>query len=62
MKKEENLQNQGCGNASCECAAPKDDAREKEIQAAKDKIIADKKILDPTHFGDWQIGCRAIDF
>jgi len=60
MKKEENLQKSGCGNESCECAAPKD--REKEIQAAKDKIIADKKILDPTHFGDWQIGCRTIDF
>lgn len=22
----------------------------------------DKKNLDPTHFGDWQVGCRTIDF
>ncbi len=50
-----------CGEG-CGCAV------EKEAQLTDQKnlkIVEAKKAeekLDPTHFGDWQVNCRAIDF
>lgn len=28
----------------------------------KEQPKKDDKKLDPTHFGDWQVNCRTIDF
>lgn len=36
----------------------KENLKKKEDSLTKD----DTKKLDPTHFGDWQVGCRTIDF
>lgn len=46
---------------------------EEVLKSAKDNSKSDVKLdledkskakntLDPTHFGDWQVNCRAIDF
>ena len=57
-------QNQKCGKATCGCATTSDaeSANNKKIveEKAAQKAAAEK--LDPTHFGDWQVNCRAIDF
>lgn len=53
MQKNESAQ--GCGKETCGCASTKEKPAEKKPEQTEIK-------LDPTHFGDWQIGCRAIDF
>lgn len=53
-----------CGNQSCACADEKKvkpaNLPEKQIPTPEKKPEEEK--LDPTHFGDWQVNCRAIDF
>jgi hypothetical protein len=51
-----------CGEG-CGCAVEKETqlkAEQKNLKIAEVKKAEEK--LDPTHFGDWQINCRAIDF
>ncbi|NBV06607.1 MAG: DUF1674 domain-containing protein [Proteobacteria bacterium] len=50
---------------SCVCSTAENN--QKNLIAKSEKEISEKKNieekkLDPTHFGDWQIGCRTIDF
>ena len=51
-----------CGE-SCGCSTA-DDAKKDEQKkiAAKSEEKTTEIKLDPTHFGDWQINGRAIDF
>jgi hypothetical protein len=35
---------------------------DKEIIKESIKPDDSKKKLEPTHFGDWQVNCRTIDF
>ncbi len=55
-----------CGDQSCGCAETKAVAQEKipevKIAEIETKKIEEEIKLDPTHFGDWQVNCRAIDF
>jgi hypothetical protein len=48
---------------SCKCAGNNESTtpvNQNLNQKAQPEI---KKIeLDPTHFGDWQVNCRAVDF
>ena len=51
-----------------------DNKIEKELQKKKEELQSlekqddivkknkEEKKLDPTHFGDWQVNCRTIDF
>lgn len=63
MNLESEIKNCGesCGEG-CGCAV------EKEAQLLDQKnlktleVKKEEEKLDPTHFGDWQINCRAIDF
>lgn len=48
-----------CGKESCGCAAAEKPQDQKK-QQVEEKTIEEK--LDPTHFGDWQVNCRTIDF
>ena len=57
-------ENKKCGNESCECASKKDEQTLVDLTAVAN-VSQNKKedeILDPTHFGDWQVNCRTIDF
>ncbi len=60
MKPEE----KNCGNSSCGCATTKDVTRDaqKDVSTKSIEKKPEEEKLDPTHFGDWQIGCRTIDF
>lgn len=50
-----------CGE-SCGCQEMKEEIK-KDLNAEKNPKTSEKKTeLDPTHFGDWQVNCRAIDF
>lgn len=49
---------EGCGCAVEQEAQSKTDQQNLKIVEAK----KEEEKLDPTHFGDWQINCRAIDF
>jgi hypothetical protein len=55
-----------CKNSSCACAPEnpdvKKDHEKKSEEKAAENLVEKKEELDPTHFGDWQINCRAIDF
>ena len=57
-------ENKKCGNESCECTSKKDEQTLVELTAVANVSQNKKedKILDPTHFGDWQVNCRTIDF
>lgn len=62
-----NKDDKKCGE-SCGCS-PINDAKKIESKPKEETLEADssskensKTKLDPTHFGDWQIGCRTIDF
>ena len=46
-------------NENCGCQS-QDNKRQVQSKADSEKAAEEK--LDPTHFGDWQIDCRAIDF
>ena len=51
-----------CGE-SCGCDATKNTQKSPEVKSETAKIPEKEEIkLDPTHFGDWQINGRAIDF
>lgn len=52
-------QQKNCGDESCECA---DNNESTTSTNQKEKPEIKKIELDPTHFGDWQINCRAVDF
>jgi hypothetical protein len=55
-----------CGN-SCGCSLEEKDLKISLVETAdkleksQDKNNENPK-LDPTHFGDWQVNCRTIDF
>jgi hypothetical protein len=51
----EKSEQKNCGE-SCGCAEAKN------AQKTVEKKPEVKNELDPTHFGDWQVNCRAIDF
>lgn len=54
MKDQKNLDIQKSNDEKTETISEtinQDDSSQEEI-----------KELDPTHFGDWQIGCKTIDF
>ena len=55
-----------CKNSSCACGPKnpeiKKDHEKKAEEKAAEKLPEKKEELDPTHFGDWQVNCRAIDF
>lgn len=55
-----------CGNQSCGCSdseiMSQDKIPETKKSAVEIKKIEEEIKLDPTHFGDWQVNCRAIDF
>lgn len=53
----ENSEEKKCSE-SCGCVSSK----ETMLQQAEEKKLEKKVELDPTHFGDWQVNCRAIDF
>ncbi len=57
-------ENKKCGNESCECASKKDEQTLVDLTTVANVSQNKKedKILDPTHFGDWQVNCRTIDF
>lgn len=63
-----NLEEKKCGKSSCGCMSTNEaqsDDQKKLAKEAEEKILQEanlKKDLDPTHFGDWQVNCRAIDF
>lgn len=44
----------------CACSSEKETKLDVKTEA-KTSSTAEIK-LDPTHFGDWQVNCRAIDF
>jgi len=50
-----------CGE-SCGCRVSQD--TKKDVKKNLEEKPAEKEVvkLDPTHFGDWQINGRAIDF
>jgi len=51
-----------CGE-SCGCAAEeKNKTTPQNLTALTEEKISTEEKLDPTHFGDWQVNCRAIDF
>ena len=52
---------QNCGE-SCGCSAAQDIKKDDKKNLAEIKSEPEKISLDPTHFGDWQVNCRAIDF
>lgn len=53
---------QTCQNSSCSCSENKE-ATNKNLEAkAEDQKQPETKELDPTHFGDWQVKGRTIDF
>lgn len=55
-----NLEKKNCGE-SCGCAVNQEkDKEQKEFKVVEEKPAEEK--LDPTHFGDWQVNCRTIDF
>ena len=59
MTIKDNNKKSDCTNQSCDCKESKDSDNIKlDSETKKD----DEKKLDPTHFGDWQVGCRTIDF
>ncbi len=61
MKPEEKKSEQkNCGNEACECSSVVSDAALKNKSEEKIEVV--KNELDPTHFGDWQVNCRTIDF
>lgn len=43
-------------------AAQSTEHESKKNPAATNEVKTEEKKLDPTHFGDWQINGRAIDF
>lgn len=47
---------------SCQCVSEK--AFNPKIEEETKDIVSEKEKndLDPTHFGDWQVNCRTIDF
>lgn len=53
-----NLVEKKCGNQACGCA----DNKKVPEKKPEEKTDLKKTELDPTHFGDWQVNCRAIDF
>lgn len=60
MTKENIPETENCGKTDCGCANSQDEMlKNAEIEKEEPK---EEKTLDPTHFGDWQVGCRAIDF
>ena len=46
---------------SCQCSDLKDKKIDEKLGEKPQQAIKNEK-LDPTHFGDWQVNCRAIDF
>ena len=71
MKNKKSQYLKECGSQDCGCK----DENNKVLQTEFDPLAKDvkpkedisenkksEKTLDPTHFGDWQIGCRTIDF
>lgn len=58
--KDKNLESKKCSNTTCGCTSVEvEENQETSQQATKEKPA---ETLDPTHFGDWQVNCRAIDF
>jgi hypothetical protein len=47
---------------SCSCKNEKKETVEIREKVKKEVASEQEKKLDPTHFGDWQVNCRAIDF
>lgn len=52
----------GCKNNSCACKDEKLDSKLDLKEKTSAQNEENKSNLDPTHFGDWQLNCRAIDF
>jgi len=55
----EKSEQKNCGE-SCGCAEVKNVNPSNPQQNLKKPEV--KNELDPTHFGDWQVNCRTIDF
>ncbi|MBU6338872.1 MAG: hypothetical protein KGQ36_02750 [Rickettsiales bacterium] len=51
-----------CADTSCACDNKKANSSLNLKEEITTKNKEDDKALDPTHFGDWQVNCRAIDF
>jgi hypothetical protein len=52
---------------SCGCDDVKDAKKDEDFKEPLTPTLSLKERgnvadLDPTHFGDWQVNCRAIDF
>jgi hypothetical protein len=62
MKPEnKNLEQKKCGEG-CGCATNAEKfTDQKNLKVVEEKKSEEQK-LDPTHFGDWQVNCRTIDF
>lgn len=52
-----------CQNSSCSCSGNNETIKDLTAVSASNKSSQETiKELDPTHFGDWQVKGRAIDF
>jgi len=60
IKPEEKNCGTSCGCGPAENA--KTDGKEKLVEKTVVENAVEQVKLDPTHFGDWQVNCRAIDF
>ncbi len=59
--KKENSEN-NCQNSSCSCSENKNKTMQDLTAVSSQEVKEEIKELDPTHFGDWQVKGRAIDF
>jgi hypothetical protein len=61
--KTNDLKNTECGNEMCECKSSQNqESKDSNLTISSSDNKKNEEVLDPTHFGDWQVNCRAIDF